>query len=294
MIAYSIKDLENLTGIKAHTLRIWEKRYGIIQPHRTDTNIRFFTEEDVRKILHISLLNRKGFKISKIARMTPSEIIKLVAQHTEVSEDFENEIDSLMISIFELDTIKFNLILDNQIQYRGLQYVIDSIFYPLLDKLSAMWMAGSVKNVHETFVTNTIRRKIITEIENIKHKEYCSDKKFVLYLPEGESHELSMLFAEYVLAINNVKSINLGPNVSLIDVLEATLIYEATHIFTIFNDSFSEIPIKPYITELMKNAPNTKVLLSGYQIQNQGITDYDNLSVIHGLDHFKSHLKLDK
>jgi DNA-binding transcriptional MerR regulator len=293
MIAYSIKDLETLTGIKAHTLRIWEKRYGIIQPQRTDTNIRYFTEDDVQRILHITLLNRKGYKISKISKMTPSEIIKLVAQYSEVSADFENEIDSLMIAIFELDSYKFNLILDNQINYRGLQYVINFIFYPLLDKLSVMWVAGSVKSVHETFVTNTIRRKIITQIENLRQKDLKMDRRFVLYLPQGDSHELSILFAEYILAINGIKVINLGPNVPLIDVLEAILIYEATHVFSIFNDSFSEVPITPYLDELIKNTNNCQILLSGFQLQNQGIKDNDRITIVNGLDHFKSILKLE-
>jgi MerR family transcriptional regulator, light-induced transcriptional regulator len=292
MIAYSIKDLENLTGIKAHTLRIWEKRYGIIQPQRTETNIRYFTEDDVQKVLHITLLNRKGHKISKIAKMTSDEIIKQVAQHAEVTEDFQNELDALMMAIFELDATKFNLILDNQINYYGLEYVINVIFYPLLDKLSLMWMAGSVKGVHETFVTNAIKRKIIHQIENIKVKEYKRGVKVIIFLPENETHELSTLFAEYILAKNHIKAINLGINVALIDVLEASYIYESTHIFTIFNDSFSETQLKPYLVELDKNVHNTEILISGFQVSNQNIASFNKVVTIDGLDHFKSYLGL--
>jgi DNA-binding transcriptional MerR regulator len=292
MIAYSIKDLENLTGIKAHTLRIWEKRYGIIQPKRTDTNIRYFTEDDVQKVLHITMLNRKGHKISKIAKMTSDEIIKLVAHHADVNENFENELDALMMAIFELDATKFNLILDSQINYYGLEYVINVIFYPLLDKLSLMWMAGSIKGVHETFVTNAIKRKIIHQIENIKVKEYRSDIKVLLFLAENETHELSALFAEYVLAKNHIKAINLGTNVALIDVLEAVYIFECSHIFTIFNDSFSESQLMPYLVELDKNVQKAQILISGFQVSNQNIQEFNKVGIIAGLDHFKSYLAL--
>ncbi len=293
MIAYSIKDLENLTGIKAHTLRIWEKRYGIINPSRTLTNIRFFTENDVEKILHISLLNRKGNKISKIAKMTHLEIIKQVAKYSEVNETFEHDLDALMMSIFELDSVKFNILLDNHIDFRGFEYVIESIFYPLLDKLSVMWIGGSVKSVHEAFVTSSIRRKIIHQIENIKTKEYKSDMKFLIYLPEQESNELSALFVEYILAINNIKVINLGINVPLIDVLEASYIFGATHIFTIFNDSFTESPIQPYLNELLKNVTNTRIMISGFQATNQVLAPNENISIISGLEDFKNALNLE-
>jgi MerR family transcriptional regulator, light-induced transcriptional regulator len=292
MIAYSIKDLENLTGIKAHTLRIWEKRYGIINPSRTITNIRYFTEGDVEKILHITLLNRKGNKISKIAKMTNHEIIKQVAKYTDVNESFENDLDALMMAIFELDSVKFNILLDNHIHFRGFEYVIDGVFYPLLDKLSVMWMGGSVKSVHEAFVTNAIRRKLIHQIENIKSKEFNSEMKFLIYLSEYESNELSALFVEYILAKNNIKVINLGINVPLIDVLEASYIYGATHIFTIFNDSFPESTLQLYLNELSKNVNHTKIMISGFQATNQSLSLNDNTTMINGLADFKKVLDI--
>jgi MerR family transcriptional regulator, light-induced transcriptional regulator len=294
MTAYSIKDLENLSGIKAHTLRIWEKRYAIFNPQRTDTNIRYFTEDDVQKILHITLLNRKGYKISKIAKMSTSEIVRQVAKYSDVNENFENEIDGLMMAVFELDATKFNLILDNQISANGLELAIESVFYPLLDKLSMMWIAGSVKTVHESFVTNAIKRKLIHQIENIKVKDYRQDIKFIIYLPEQETHELSALFAEYILVKNNIKVINLGTNISLIEILEASYIYSATHIFTIFNDSFAETPLMPYIEELSKNLDNVDILISGFQVKNQQLSQLPSVKIVDDLEHFKLILKLDE
>ena len=161
MIAYSIKDLESLSGVKAHTLRIWEKRYGIIQPNRTETNIRYYKDEDLQKILNISLLNRLGFKISKIATMQADQIRQKVAEINEVGSIFEDQLDAMMLSMFELDETKFNLLLDHQISSKGFEETMNTVVYPLLDKLSTMWLAGSVKAVHENFVNNIIRRKTI-------------------------------------------------------------------------------------------------------------------------------------
>jgi MerR family transcriptional regulator, light-induced transcriptional regulator len=292
MLAYSISDLENLTGIKAHTLRIWEKRYGIIQPKRTDTNIRYFTEDDVRKILHITLLNKKGFKISKIAKMSEPEIRKQVATYSDVSPDFEDQLDGLMISMFELDASKFNIILDTQIQNMGFENTIESIIYPMLDKLSMMWMAGSVKIVHETFVTHTISRKIIQQIEYAQPRNYNDNFKFVLFLPENENNELTMLFAEYILTRAQIPVVNLGSQVKLIDVLEAAHIFNATHIFTIFNDSFSETPLQPYINELARNLTQSQLLVTGYSPVKQNVILPQNARLLHGLDDLKEIIQM--
>jgi len=176
MVAYSIKDLENLSGVKAHTLRIWEKRYGIIQPRRTETNIRYYKDADLQKILNITLLNRKGYKISKIAEMTADQIRQIVAELTEVGIAFEDQIDAMMLSMFELDETKFNIILDHQIQSKGFEETMHHVVYPLLDKLSMMWVAGSVKGVHENFVSNIIRKKTIVEIDKLSSADVSLQK----------------------------------------------------------------------------------------------------------------------
>ena len=131
MVAYSIKDLESLSGVKAHTLRIWEKRYGIIKPSRTDTNIRYYMDGDLQKILNITVLNRKGYKISKIAGMPNDEIRQKVAELNDVGVVFEDQLDAMMLSMFELDETKFNIILDHQISSKGFEETMNDIVYPL-------------------------------------------------------------------------------------------------------------------------------------------------------------------
>jgi len=145
MAVYSINDIEKLCGIKAHTIRIWEKRYNIITPRRTETNIRYYLDEDLQKILNISLLNRNNYKISKIAQMTDSEMKTLVSQLSDVTIEKEDNLDSLMFAMLELDEYKFNKILDHNISSRGFEETMNEVVYPLMEKLSMMWVAGSIK-----------------------------------------------------------------------------------------------------------------------------------------------------
>ena len=133
MAVYSINDVEKLCGIKAHTLRIWEKRYAIIQPRRTDTNIRYYLDEDLQKILNISLLNRNGYKISKIAKMTEGEIKEIISELSDVTLESEDNLDALMHAMLELDEFKFNKILDHNIAQKGFEVTMDEIVYPMME-----------------------------------------------------------------------------------------------------------------------------------------------------------------
>ena len=152
MVVYSIKDLENLTGIKAHTIRIWEKRYGIIEPRRTNTNIRYYLEEDLKKIMNIALLNRNGYKISKIAKLQNNDIHSIAAKLTDVDKTFENQLDGLTLSVLELNEDNFLKIFNANISQNGFKQTMLDVIYPLLDKLGMMWMTGSIEPIHENFV----------------------------------------------------------------------------------------------------------------------------------------------
>lgn len=289
MIVYSIKDLEKLSGVKAHTLRIWEKRYGIIEPKRTETNIRYYLDEDVQKILNIALLNKKGYKISKISKMTTDEIKTKVAEISEVDAQFEDQVDGLILSMLELDEAKFNRIIDHNIEQRGFEEAMEVVIYPLLDKLSMMWIAGSVKSVHENFVSAIIRRKMIVCIDQLSSKVQRSDK-IIIYLPEGETHELSLLYLHFVLKKRGFEVLNLGTHVPLIDVVEGHLIFKASYIFTIFNDSFSETPLQPYLDQMKNNLGSAKIIISGYQTISQNLTLNNQITVLHGLKEIRSFL----
>ena len=285
MVVYSIKDIENLSGIKAHTLRIWEKRYNILTPRRTDTNIRYYLTEDLQKILNIALLNKNGYKISQIAEMGEDEISKTVATLTEVDVVHEGNIDGLVLSMFELNESKFNSILEKHIQADGIENTMNEVIYPFLDKLSTMWFTGSIKGVHESFVSYIIRRKLVAAIDRIKPDK--SKLKAIIYLPEGETQELSLLYLHYILRKNGVDVLNLGLFVPLIEVIEAQLIFKSKFIFTFFNDSFTETPLQSYIDEIGNYLTECQIYISGYQTIVQSLSLPSNMSVMGAISEVK-------
>lgn len=291
MAVYSINDVEKLCGIKAHTIRIWEKRYAIIQPRRTETNIRYYLDEDLQKILNISLLNRNGYKISKIAKMTDGEIKKIISELSDVTLESEDNLDALMHAMLELDEFKFNKILNHNIASKGFEVTMDEIVYPMMEKLSMMWIAGSIKGVHENFVANVIRRKTIVAIDQSSTEYNAKAPRCLIYLPENETHELSLLFLHFLLKDAGINVINLGAGVPLIDVLEGQRISHAEFVFTIFNDSFSDTPLQPYLNELSKHLEDSTILISGYQTAIQNINVPYNVKVLKSLSEVRSFVK---
>lgn len=272
MAIYSINDIEQLSGVKAHTIRMWEKRFDIIKAKRTVSNIRYFDDEDLQLILNIALLNRKGFKISKIARMNSEEIKLKVAESLDVESAFDDKLDVLMLAMFELNEYKFNKILDHQIKENGLENTLDNMIYPLLDKLSMMWLTGSVKSVHESFVSNIIKRKLIIETDKLTLSDIQNSTKTLIFLPENDTHELSLLYLHFLLKKHGAVTLNLGIQTPLIDVLEANEIFQPHYIFTIFNDSFEDKPLQPYLDDMAKYVKDCKIVISGYQTIRQKIT----------------------
>ena len=286
MATYSIADIEKLSGVKAHTIRIWEKRYGICPGKRSETNIRYYDDEDLKYILNVAFLNREGMKISKIAKLSKEEIKMEVANQCNVNKD-ETEVDSLMLSIFELNEYKFLKIVNHHIEDFGFEKTMDNIIYPLLDKLSLLWMSNSIKNVHENFVGSIIRRKVSAEINKLDPVFDPNAKKFLIYLPEQEASELSLLFIYYVLRKHGANVLYLGAQIPLIDVIEGVRIYKPDFIFTLFNDSFSEQPLQPYLDELRRFTPGVTKIISGYQTIKQNLMIYEDYNIINDLKRIK-------
>ena len=192
MAVYSIRELEKLSGIKAHTIRIWEKRYNLVFPHRTQTNIRYYTDYDLKKILNVAVLNRHGIKISNIARLDESELKEEIIRVSNSTQSHENIIDSLIISMIELDDYKITGILDKSIAKIGLKETVIEIVYPFLEKLGILWQAGDINPVQEHFVSNLIRQKILAATDQLPNIFDPAAKKFLLMLPEGEWHEIGL------------------------------------------------------------------------------------------------------
>lgn len=265
MVIYSIKDIAKLTGVKAHTLRIWEKRYNLVNPRRTKTNIRYYTDEDLRHILNVCFLYKRGYKISKIAVMSQEVLKKKVAGYSNLDLDFEDQIDALMLFVMELDSFNFNQILDQHISQKGLEETMSVVIYPFLEKLGMAWLAGSFTQVHESFVIQIIKSKILASIEAIDDMPSYKSK-YIIYLPDQEQQELSLLFFHYLLKKNGNRVVNLGTGVNISDATYAINTINPDYVFTIINEGETLLPLKSYVDQLYANRGNATLLMTGHQV----------------------------
>ena len=199
MANYSIKNLEKLSGIKAHTLRIWEKRFNIVEPKRTNTNIRYYTDDDLKKIMNVAFLNRKGIKISNIAKLDNQEISKKISEFAEKYTDNGSQADNLLISMIEFDEKRIEKIINTSIMNFGFEDTILYTVYPFFEKVGILWLTGVINPAQEHFFTNLIRQKIIVAIDGVIEADISESKKFLLFLPEGELHEIGLLFYCYLI-----------------------------------------------------------------------------------------------
>ncbi len=282
MVVYSIKDLEGLSGVKAHTIRIWEKRYNLIQPKRTKTNIRYYTDEDLRKLLNICFLYKKGYKISKIGMMDESVIRKKVSEYSNINLSFEHELDALMIFILELDEYNLSKILDKHISQKGLDKTMTDIVYPLLDKIGVAWLAGSFLEVHESFMIEIIRGKLYNHIEALTHSP---DPKstYLIYNPKGENQELSLLYLHYTLKKNGCKVVNLGTDIELGDVIFSIETTKPDFVFTIINKEMPYMKLQTYVDKISDKLGKRKFLITGFQTLTNNVKWPSNVEIISDL-----------
>ena len=291
MAEYKIGDLETLTGIKAHTLRIWEQRYGLSEPKRTKTNIRYYDDEDLKFVLNIALLNRNGYKISKIAQMSKAEIAEKVAAVSEVNFESGAQLDALTLSMIEMDEYKFERIISANIQQTGFERTMLEVIYPFLDKLSLLWLTGSVNPAQENFISYLIRQKLIAAIDREQLATGRQPKKFLLYLPEGEYQELSMLFMHFLVKSRRYHVVYLGQDVSLTDLRDAERIVQPDYVFTMITESFAREPVQRYVDKLCEIFSKSQVLLSGYQVVAQNVVPPRNGVILQSLEQTLGYLE---
>ncbi len=284
MAIYSIKDLEKLSGIKAHTIRVWEQRYGIIVPRRTKTNIRYYEDDDLKLLLNIALLNKNGTKISKIAEMSSEEIVEKVAEISEINGKFGTQLDALTLSMIEMDEHKFDRIISANMRQLGFERTMLEIIYPFLDKLNLLWLTGSMSPVQENFISYLIRQKIIVAIDEEPLVSGDNVQKFMIYLPEGEKQELSLLFMHYLLKSKGYQVIYLGLGVGIADLKDAYSIHRPDFIFTMITETFAKEPVQHYVDKLSNAFPYCSILLSGYQLAIQEVVDKSNIHILKSLN----------
>lgn len=286
MAEYSIKELEHLSGIKAHTIRVWEQRYGILNPKRTHTNIRFYDDSDLKNILNISLLNEHGYKISRIAKMSCHEISKAVVNICDKSAEYPHQMNTLLLSMIEMDEERFDKLLSTIILQKGLEQAMLTLVYPFLIKLGVLWQTGNINPAQEHFVSNIIRQKLIVAIDGQIIVKPDTATRYLLYLPEGELHEIGLLFANYMLRARNYHVMYLGQNLPFADLAASVQVYRPHFICTVFTAVPEREQIQPYLDNLAVAAADATVYVCGPLVQHDCLTFADNLIRITSLTEF--------
>lgn len=262
---YSIKDLETLSGIKAHTIRIWEKRYGVINPDRTDTNIRTYCDDDLKKLLNIAMLNNSGLKISKISQLTQKEISEEIQRIATAQYSNPTQIDRLVVAMVDLDRPKFEAVLKEGIEKVGFEKFCIDVLYPFLQKVGIMWLANSINPAQEHFISSLIIQKMYVETDAL-YTDEKKHKKAVFFLREGELHEMGLLFYRYLMKKRGFDVIYLGQSIPFDDLMFVVNAHKPDVLVTSFVATLEEGMLEKYLKQLSSSFPGLDVVVSGYQI----------------------------
>lgn len=212
---FTIKDLENISGIKAHTIRIWEKRYNLLIPNRTETNIRYYSHENLQKLLNIALLNKNGYKVSKIAKMTDEELTLRARELAFNDAIIDDAINSFKLAMFQFDKMLFNNIYNKLLHKKTFREIFKDVFIPFLNHIGLLWQTNTLLPAHEHFISNLIAQKIQINIEKLQYSVVKSNKTYVLFLPENEIHELGLMYLNFELVLRGNHTIYLGQSLPL-------------------------------------------------------------------------------
>ncbi|MEJ8842242.1 MerR family transcriptional regulator [Lacibacter sp. H375] len=266
MNKFTIKDLENLSGIKAHTIRIWEQRYSFLKPQRTATNIRYYSNHELKMLLNISLLNKYGYKISHINRMSNDELRDKTLTLTSAEAQQERIVNELIQYMIDVELDGFEKVLDQYIQLRGVEKAITYIIFPFLERIGILWLTDHINPAQEHLITNIIRQKLIVGIDNAV-TPLSLKTKMLLFLPENEHHEIGLLFLQYMLKNRGVKVIYLGANVPVKDLEYVVELKKPDYIYTHLTTVIKEFNFDKFINNLKLRFPHQQIVISGLMAQ---------------------------
>jgi DNA-binding transcriptional MerR regulator len=264
---FTIKELETLSGIKAHTIRIWEQRYHFLKPSRTQTNIRRYSNDELKTLLTVALLNKYGYKISKIDAMTYEDRKKAALELSAAEAHNERLVNKMIAHMIDMKNIEFEKLLNDHISEHGIEKTITEIIFYFLDKVGILWHTNHILPVQEHIVSNIIRQKILSAIDNLPlvHKP---SPVFLLFLPEGEYHEMGLLFVYYLLRKRKLPVIYLGASVPLKDVQYLFENKAPDYLYLHFTAFPRKQDLQKYIAILSQKFSRSKILLSGSALHN--------------------------
>ncbi|MCS6916238.1 MAG: MerR family transcriptional regulator [Chitinophagales bacterium] len=266
MGSYHIRDLESLSGIKAHTIRIWEQRYGLFRPQRTQTNIRRYSDSDLKHLLNIALLNQRGHRISRLAGLSRAELEEEIRQL--ISSDFSStaQVHALTRAMVDMDEAEFDRLLNVNIAQLGFEPAMENTVFPFLDSIGVMWLSGTINVAQEHMISNLIRQKIIVAIDRVRSHIGAHRDRVLLFLPEEELHELGLLYLDYKLRSRQFQTLYLGQNVPLADLKEAVDVFRPAFGFSILTSRPTERRLQHYLNQLAEVFASARLYLGGYKL----------------------------
>ncbi len=282
MDSFTIKDIENLSGIKAHTLRIWEQRYSLIKPSRTDTNIRYYSNDDLKSILNIATLNKFGYKISHINRMSAADIQTRIDELNSAEAIQERILNKLIGLMIDMDITGVEGLLTRQISLNGMEKTINRILLPFFERIGILWQTGHINPAQEHLITNIIRQKIITGIDQLKPLRTI-DRRFLLFLPEKEHHEFGLLFVYYLLKSRGATVYYIGANVPLNDAKFVADVKKPHYIYQHLTSVPAGFHFGKFLSRLSTTFPDCQIMISGFITENHKKRIPGNVHFLHSL-----------
>lgn len=287
---YSISDLERLSGIQSHTIRMWEQRYNALQPMRSDGNTRLYDDNQLKRLLNIASLNQSGLKISKICSLSSQAVEELLDEQYNYSSADEfpgNAITQLIKHGISFDERSFNSVLDSCFVDLGTVRTYRTIIYPLLVRLGLMWRKDNICPAHEHFITNLIRQKLYAAINEIS-VDQSNEKTWLLFLPEDEHHDIGLIFASYMLKIKQQKVIFLGSKVPLDSVEKVFATTKVDHVLLFFIQTRSTSAAEEYLKHLTAIGSTAQIHLAGNGTLIEKLKNIDHINWFKTLNEFET------
>ena len=267
---FSIKDLENISGIKAHTIRIWEKRYNVLEPMRSDTNIRYYNLVNLQKLLNITLLHDHGYKISRIAKFTEQQIPEVVREIISIKSVKSHAISSFKMAMINFDQSLFTKTYDTLLSEKSFREVFYDVFIPLMNEIGLLWQSDTITPAHEHFISYLIKQKLLINTEKLQVLQPTNDDKvFVLYLPSNEIHELGLMYLNYEVLHHGYRSIYLGESIPLENLKDLKKYFNKVTFISYLTVEPNKEEINPYITAInneVLNDTDTELWLLGRMV----------------------------
>ena len=294
MSIYSIKELGQISGILPHTIRIWEQRYDLLKPLRSETNIRYYDDEQLKKLLNVCELINSGMKISHISKLSKkqidSEIDILIAKSFQDGNQFDSIVNQIIISLTTFDESLFDKMFSNSILRFGLTETYLKVIYPVLVRIGLMWIKNDIFPAQEHFLTNLIKQKLFVSIDSLPLPK-SADQTWVLFLKENEEHEIGLLFANYIIRQQGKRVVYLGSNVPRENLSNVIKHLKATHVYTFFTKNHSIEEVQHLLDNLSLNFKKTKLFVSGNRSIIEGVQLNKQVKWIQEIDSLVNILK---